>query len=91
MAGAACHELAQPVTTLAFMVDKLLRTASKDDPLYRNLLQLAREVDRVGALVHRISQVSEYVTKPYVKGMKIIDVDAAAGKNGPGKQKEVDK
>ena len=91
MAGAACHELAQPVTTLTLMIDKLLRTSSQENPLYQSLIQLSREVDKVGSLVHRISQVSEYVTKPYAQGMKIIDVDAAAGNSGPEMQKEVDK
>ncbi|MGD9124355.1 MAG: DUF484 family protein [Desulfarculaceae bacterium] len=78
MAGAACHELSQPVTTLGLLVAKILRGLPPDSPQQKDFEALGREVDRVGELVKRISKVSEYVTRPYAQGLKIIDVDAAS-------------
>lgn len=78
MAGAACHELAQPLTTMTLQIEMLLRATAEDDPRRQNLLSLQQNAERLGDLVHRISQVSQYVTRPYAQGLRIIDVEAAS-------------
>lgn len=78
MAGAACHELAQPLTTLGLLLEKLRRLEPLRPEAQELLEQVGREVQRMGELVQRISQVSSYVTRPYAQGLRIIDVDAAA-------------
>lgn len=78
MAGAACHQLAQPLTTAVLLVEKLKRLAD-DVPVREPLEELEKELERLGELVQRISQVSEYVTQPYAQGLRIIDLDAAGG------------
>ena len=78
MAGAACHELAQPLTTLGLLLEKLRRLEPLRPEAQELLEQVGREVQRMGELVQRISQVSNYVTRPYAQGLRIIDVDAAA-------------
>ena len=54
------------------------------------LEQMERELDRVNRLVLRISQVSQYVTRPYAQGLQIIDLEAARqgwdGRPGPDKE-----
>ncbi len=78
MAGAACHELAQPLTTMTLQIEMLLRTTSPDDPRRPSLESLQKNAEHMGGLVHRISQVTNYVTRPYAQGLRIIDVEAAS-------------
>lgn len=77
MAGAACHELAQPLTTIGLLVEKLKRKMPPEGPGRDELESLELAVDHAGELVQRISQVGEYVTRPYAQGLRIIDLDAA--------------
>jgi signal transduction histidine kinase len=77
MAGAACHELAQPLTTMELLLEKLRRALPPDGPSREVMESLGREVERAGGLVQRISQVGKYVTRPYAQGLRIIDLDAA--------------
>lgn len=84
MAGAACHELSQPLTTLTLQLDLLLRGAAGDDPRRATLLGLMANAERMGELVKRISQVSKYVTRPYAQGLRIIDVEAASAPAAAG-------
>ena len=84
MAGAACHELAQPLCTMELIVEKLKRISGEDGRAQKELASLESELGRVGELVKRISNVSQYVTKPYAQGLNIIDVAAAGTDDGPG-------
>lgn len=77
MAGAACHELSQPLTTLGLLVEKAKRLKAMGDHGAELVEQMERELDRVNRLVLRISQVSQYVTRPYAQGLQIIDLEAA--------------
>jgi len=77
MAGAACHNLAQPLTTATLIVEKLGRLLPPEGPERETLTALREEVERLGELVQRISQVSEYATRPYAQGLRIVDVDAS--------------
>ncbi len=85
MAGAACHEMSQPLTTLTLELDILLRQTPADDPRLARLLSLQNQVEQLGEMVQRISQVREYVTRPYAQGLRIIDLDAASA---PGRALE---
>jgi uncharacterized protein YigA (DUF484 family) len=77
MAGAACHNLAQPLTTVNLLVEKLARSLDSQSEAGLCLQRLAGELERLDGMVHQISQVSEYATKPYAQGLKIIDLEAA--------------
>ncbi len=77
MAGAACHELAQPITTMGLLVEKLVRQARSQGQEGPELVKLQEELERLGELVQRISRVSRYVTRPYTQGLRIVDLDAA--------------
>jgi len=83
MAGAACHNLAQPLTTATLLVEKLDRLLADQGPERENLDALRGEVEKLGELVRSISQVSEYTTRPYAQGLRIVDVDASGSKPDP--------
>lgn len=78
MAGAACHGLAQPLTTVGFLLEKARRLWPDGDESVRCLDQIDAELDKISKLMRKISQVSKYVTKPYVGGASIIDLQHAA-------------
>ena len=79
MAGAACHELAQPLATIELGLAKLKKTLPQDSPMQEDLDGLQAQVERMGEMVHKISQVQDYVTKPYAQGLRIVDLQAASG------------
>jgi len=58
MAGAACHNLAQPLTTAALLAEKLRRGLNKGSTEEGLAIRLIGELERVGELVQRISEVS---------------------------------
>ncbi|MBU4276713.1 MAG: DUF484 family protein [Proteobacteria bacterium] len=80
MAGAACHELAQPLATLELGLEKLRRSLGADEPLQQEIGGLMTQVERLGTMIQQISQVNDYVTRPYAQGLRIVDLNAASGK-----------
>lgn len=82
MAGTACHELAQPLTTMSFLVEKLTRILPDEAPGRGEVEALRVELEKAGGLIKRISQVCNYVTRPYAQGLRIVDLDAACADNG---------
>ena len=88
MAGAACHELSQPLTTANLLLDRLRRHPGLDSDVVGVLDQLEDEMERVERLLKRISQVSDYVTRPYVNGLNIVDLEASAPGGSPTDQEK---
>ncbi|MCB2189388.1 MAG: DUF484 family protein [Deltaproteobacteria bacterium] len=76
-AGAVCHEMAQPLTALSLKLEKMRRLLPAGDPLLAELADLQTELDRLGGQVARLRQVKDYVTKPYARGTRIVDLTAA--------------
>ncbi|MBU1450672.1 MAG: DUF484 family protein [Proteobacteria bacterium] len=79
MAGAACHELAQPLATLELGLEKLRRSLGADEPLQQEIGGLMTQVERLGTMIQQISRVNDYVARPYAQGLRIVDLDAASG------------
>ncbi|MCF8031781.1 MAG: DUF484 family protein [Desulfarculaceae bacterium] len=82
MAGAACHELAQPLATLELGLEKLRRMMGPDDQRAQDITGLMTQVERLGEMIKKISEVNEYVTRPYAQGLRIVDLSAAGGDDG---------
>lgn len=90
MAGAACHELAQPLTTAGLLLERIIRAVGEDHEAGQPLSSLRAELERLGDMVQDISRVSDYVTRPYAMGLRIVDIEAAGngGEDGPPNGKE---
>jgi DNA-binding response OmpR family regulator len=78
-AGAAAHEINQPLTVLMGTAQLLEMRMSPDDPNRESVEILFRAGERVSEIVKKMGDARQYVTKPYVSGIDIIDFDAAAG------------
>jgi predicted membrane protein len=78
MAGAACHELAQPLQSLSGYSHLLLSDLSEDSPLFGEIRKIQGMVNQLGQITKKIMHITRYETKEYIEGYKIIDIDKAS-------------
>jgi len=80
VAGAAAHELNQPLTTVMTSMAMLRRLIGGDDSgAVRLIGTLEQEAERMAAIIRRLGELTEFTTKSYVGKARIIDLDPAAG------------
>lgn len=79
MAGAAAHELNQPMQVVSGLLWMLLNKMDKDDPAHKTLETIYSEVERMTVMSRKIAGISSYEVKDYVGETKIIDIDRATG------------
>jgi signal transduction histidine kinase len=78
MAGAACHELNQPLQVLSLQSHYLLNNLPEDRPLLEKLKTIKETTDQLGKITKKIMHITRYETKDYIEGSKIIDIDKAS-------------
>jgi PAS domain S-box-containing protein len=78
LAGAAAHELNQPLTSVMGYAEFLKRTVPADAPHQRALDVIIGETERMAEIVRKVGRIARYETKPYVGGAKIVDLDASS-------------
>ena len=77
--GAACHNIAQPITAATMAMDILLDSQTvKSSPLHSLLHEVKGWIDQSGRQIHQLQTLDEYRRVEYVKGTHIIDIDAGA-------------
>lgn len=75
LAGAAAHELNQPLTAVLGYAEILRRRAPPDTPMRKTVEALALQAERMAEIVRKIGKITKYETKTYVGGAKILDLD----------------
>jgi signal transduction histidine kinase len=83
LAGAAAHELNQPLTSVLGYAELLTRKLGADDPTRRPLEVIHREASRMAEIVKQIGQITRYETTAYVGSTRILDLAASAGAAPP--------
>jgi len=78
LAGAAAHELNQPLTSVMGYAQMLLRKLGSDSPHHRVVETILTESERMAAIVRQLGSLTRYKTKTYVGGAQIIDLDGSA-------------
>lgn len=78
LAGAAAHELNQPLTSVVGYSEMLRRKVKETDPLRRPIDIIYREAERMAEIVRKIGQITRYKTKPYGGKAMIVDLRRAA-------------
>jgi DNA-binding response OmpR family regulator len=77
-AGAAAHEINQPLTVIVGTTE-LLMYQMPEDPQYRESFEALREAaQKISDIVKKMGRIRQYVTKPYIDGIEIVDIDAAS-------------
>lgn len=82
VAGAAAHELNQPLTSVMGYAEYLKRRVQDDDALSHAVEVILSETQRMADIVRKVGRITRYETKPYVGAAKIVDLDASSEKSG---------
>ena len=78
LAGAAAHELNQPLTSVMGYAQIMMRKMEPDSPHFRALETILNESERMAAIVRQLGSLTRYETKSYVGGAQIIDLNRSA-------------
>jgi PAS domain S-box-containing protein len=78
LAGAAAHELNQPLTSVMGYAQMLMRKLGPTDTHIPIVKTIYDEAERMAAIVRKLGSLTRYETKSYVGGAQIIDLDRAA-------------
>lgn len=81
LAGAAAHELNQPLTSVSGYAELLKRKLDRDTSAYSAAEIIASEAERMAEIVRKIGKITKYETKSYVGQAKILDLDKASGES----------
>jgi len=76
MAGAACHELNQPLQYICLLLNELL----EEYPESTCVQEMKKQFDRIKEITHKVENITIYERTDYIKGSKIIDIDKASKK-----------
>lgn len=79
LAGAAAHELNQPLTSVIGYAELLRRKLEHEPQLSTAAAVIIRESERMAEIVRKVGKITKYETKSYVGGAKILDLEKASG------------
>jgi PAS domain S-box-containing protein len=78
LAGAAAHELNQPLTSVLNYATLLRRLLTEGSQGERAAAVIEQETERMAEIVRKIGKITKYETKSYVGKQKILDLDKAS-------------
>lgn len=78
LAGAAAHELNQPLTSVMGYAELLKRKFQHDSSALSAVDVIMSEAERMAEIVRKIGKITRYETKSYVGAAKILDLDRAS-------------
>jgi len=78
LAGAAAHELNQPLTSILGFSELLFRRAKGDGPGREELEQILHEAERMALIVRKIGKIARYETMEYVGNSRIVDLERSS-------------
>jgi PAS domain S-box-containing protein len=78
LAGAAAHELSQPLTSILGSAELMARKIPSEAPLQALLSRILGECERMTEIVKNIGRITKYETKPYVGVTNILDLSASS-------------
>jgi PAS domain S-box-containing protein len=86
LAGAAAHELNQPLTSVMGYAELLRRRLDPGTPQHHAAEIIVSEAERMAEIVRKIGKITRYETKSYVGAARILDLDRASREDaqGPG-------
>ncbi len=84
LAGAAAHELNQPLTSIIGYAQLIQRQSPPDAPHLRAVGVILSEAERMAGIVKKIGRITKYETTEYVGSASIIDLDRSTTPSDPG-------
>jgi len=83
LAGAAAHELNQPLTSVMGYAQMLQRRLPVGSPHGQAVQTILAEAERMAGIVRRLGSLTRYETKSYVGGAQILDLDRSSEGGAP--------
>jgi PAS domain S-box-containing protein len=83
LAGAAAHELNQPLTSVMGYAELLKRRLEPSTAPYKAAEVIFDEAERMAEIVRKIGKITKYETKSYVGRARILDLDRSAPSSTP--------
>jgi len=83
LAGAAAHELNQPLTSVMGYAELLRRRLEPGTPQHHAADIIVSEAERMAEIVRKIGKITKYETKTYVGTARILDLDRASRDDDP--------
>jgi signal transduction histidine kinase len=77
-AGAAAHEINQPLTSIFGMVEILKKDLKKNIEAQKKLDFILGSAYSIKEIINKMGSIKQYTTKPYLKGVDVINFDEAA-------------
>ncbi len=77
-AGAAAHEISQPLLVLLGNLEMLMEDIGEDADLQESLRLSYDAGTRINQIVQQMKTMRQAVTKPYVEGIEIIDFEESS-------------
>ena len=78
LAGAAAHEINQPLTILMGYAEMLLTALEGDEEAVEKILRIMRSAEQISQVVRKIQRLRNYKTKTYVRERQITDLKASS-------------
>lgn len=85
LAGAAAHELNQPLTSVIGYAELLRRGLEPGSSQSKAAEVIMSEAERMAEIVRKIGKITRYETKSYVGAAKILDLEKATEEPGEGR------
>jgi C4-dicarboxylate-specific signal transduction histidine kinase len=77
MSGAVCHEMNQPLQVVSGIAELLMMDIEEGNPLYKKIIMLKEQTERMGKITNKLMSVTSYKTKAYLDN-NIIDIDQSS-------------
>ncbi len=73
-AGGICHELNQPLQSVNGYSEFLLKEMAPDAPLFKIAEKIREQSRLMGEITTKLMEITEYRTRDYVDGSRIVDI-----------------
>ncbi len=83
LAGAAAHELNQPLTSIIGYAQLVQRQSQPGDAHLRGVGVILREAERMADIVKKIGRITRYETTAYVGTAQILDLERSTQSEAP--------
>lgn len=82
LAGATAHEMRQPMTVIQSLVTLSHIKLNKNEPINKEIDIIKEQSERMNDIIKKMLNITDYKTKDYVQGKKIVDFEKSAKTNG---------
>jgi signal transduction histidine kinase len=83
LAGATAHEMRQPMTVVSIMMELMKMKLPRNEAITaEDLDTIHGQCNRMNAIIERLLHVTDYRTKEYCQGTRILDIEGSSTEAG---------